>query len=80
MSVSAAEVHAACPGFALFREWKWFSARGPAGEATSPGGGAGGGAAPHGLNWAPFPGAAILLFSMAPVWAAGSGANPAPRA
>lgn len=25
MSVSAAEVHAACPGFALFREWKWFS-------------------------------------------------------
>lgn len=46
----------------------------------SSGDGAGRGAAPHGLSWALFPGAAILVFSMAPAWAAGSGANPAPRA
>lgn len=43
------------------------------GEAASPGGG---GAAPHGLSWAPFPGAAILVFSMAPAWAPGSGGSP----
>lgn len=77
MLINAAVVYAACPlGSGLFNEWKWFSAAGPAGEAAAAG--PGGGAAPHGPSGAPFPGAAILVCSMAPAWAPGSRGGPGP--